>query len=32
MVTAREKVEWLVLGIVVMVLGAILLAFIGSLA
>jgi hypothetical protein len=31
-VSAREKLEWLVLGIVIMVLGAILLAWIGSLA
>jgi hypothetical protein len=31
-VTAREKLEWLVLGLAIMVLGAILLAWIGSLA
>jgi len=30
--SAREKLEWLVLGIVIMVLGAILLAWVGSLA
>jgi hypothetical protein len=30
-VTAQEKLEWLVLGILVVVLGAILLALVGSL-
>jgi hypothetical protein len=30
--TAQEKFEWLVLGILIVVLGAILLALIGSLA
>jgi hypothetical protein len=31
-VTSREQVDWLVLGLAIMVLGAILLAWIGSLA